>query len=125
LGTNKSGGESTLDFIQRLITNAFSEIDDWEMERSVGFVDHGDLDQKSKQPVQSKNATTKKTVSKPVNNKPMKLKKKSVKSQQKPVQSVDKTATIREPISLEPLKTIKTIPTQKFKSFTDTNLGSV
>jgi len=122
MGTSNSGGESSLDFVKRLVDNTFSVLDDWAMERSVGFVDVRDVSKKSAQTVQSKKPTTKKTVSKPVKIKPLKLKKKPVKAQQKPVKSVDKTATVNEPISLEPLKTIKTIPTQKFKSFTDTNL---
>jgi hypothetical protein len=122
MGTNDFGGESTLDFVKRLVDNTFSVLDDWTMERSVGFVDVRDVPKKSAQTVQSKKPTTKKTFSKPVKIKPLKLKKKPVKAQQKPVKSVDKTAAVKDPISLEPLKTIKTIPTQKFKSFTDTNL---
>lgn len=122
MGTTESSGESSLDFVKRLIDNAFSVIDDWAMERSVGFVDIRNVPKKSTQTVQSKKPVTKKAVSKPVKIKPLKLKKKPVKTQLKPVKSVDKSATIKDPTSLEPLKTIKTIPTQKFKSFTDINL---
>ena len=54
LGTSESGGESSLDFVKRLIDNTFTEIDDWSMERSVGFVDIRDHDKSSPTPVQSK-----------------------------------------------------------------------
>jgi hypothetical protein len=54
LGSSESGGESNLDFIKRLIDNAFTEIDDWSMERSVGFVNLRDQNKPSAPQDQSK-----------------------------------------------------------------------
>ena len=132
MGTTESGGESTLDFVKRLVDNAFTEIDDWAMERSVGFVDVRDVPKKSTQTVQTKKPTqsfqskkpsTKKpvSVSRPVSVKPLAMRKSPVKPLSKSDKPVDKKSSVTEPISLTPRKTIQTIPSQKFKSFTDVN----
>ena len=132
MGTTESGGESTLDFVKRLVDNAFAEIDDWAMERSVGFVDLRNQPKRSTQSVQStkppqsfqsKKPSTKKpvSVSRPVSVKPVAMRKSPVKPQSKSDKPVDKKSSVTEPISLTPRKTIQTIPSQKFKSFTDVN----
>jgi hypothetical protein len=124
MGTNESGGESTLDFVKRLVDNAFTEIDDWAMERSVGFVDVRVQPKKSTQSVQLTKPSTKKSVSvsRPASVKTVAMRKSPVKPQPKSDRSLDNKSSITEPISLTPRKTIQTIPNQKFKSFTDTNL---
>ena len=119
MGTSDSGGESTLDFVKRLIDNTFSEIDDWAMKRSVGFVDHDNLDQKSTQSVQPKKTVTKKTVSKPVKIKPLKLKKKPL--PQAPVTDKEKVQPMPVQKSLENLPTIKSIQPTAMKTFSGLN----
>ena len=42
LTTSESWGETTLDFVKRLIDNTFSEIDESQSIPLVGFVDYGD-----------------------------------------------------------------------------------
>lgn len=119
MGTSESGGDSSLDFVKRLIDNAFTEIDDWAMGRSVGFVDHDDLKTKPTQSVQSKKPTTKKTVSKPVKIKPLKLKKKPL--PQAPATNKKKVQSMPVQKSLENLPMIKPIQPTVMKTFSDLN----
>ena len=130
MGTNESGGESTLDFVKRLIDNAFTEIDDWAMERSVGFVDVRDQPMKSTQSVQTKKPTqsvqstkpsTKKSVSvsRPVSVKPVAMRKSPVKPQ--PTVTKNKKVQSIVPKPLENIPTIKFRQPTTMKTFSDVN----
>ncbi len=119
MGTSDSGGESSLDFVKRLVDNTFSVIDDWSMERSVGFVVPNVVKTKSTQSVQSKEPTTKRTVSKPVNIKPLRLKKKPL--PQAPVIDKKKVQSMPVQKSLENLPTIKSIQPTAMKTFSGLN----
>lgn len=121
MGTTESGGESTLDFVKRLVDNAFTEIDDWAMERSVGFVDLRVQPKKSTQSVQSKKPSTKKpvSVSRPVSVKPVAMRKSPVKPQ--PIVTKNKKVQSSVPKSLENIPTIKSTQPTAMKTFSDVN----
>ena len=120
MGTTESGGESTLDFVKRLVDNAFTEIDDWAMERSVGFVDVRVQPKKSTQTVQSKKPSSKKpvSVSRPVNVRPLKMNKKPVNQQ---IVTKNKKVQSTVPKSLGNIPTIKSTQPTAMKTFSDIN----
>ena len=120
MGTTESSGESTLDFVKRLVDNAFTEIDDWAMERSVGFVDVRVPSQKPTQSGQSTKPSTKKSVSvsRPVNVRPLKMNKKPV---NQPIVTKNKKVQSTVPKSLENIPTIKSTQPTAMKTFSDIN----